>query len=122
MSDYICGGTPTPADLVTVEQFREHVSAHDGKSISDCRFCAKRETCSAPPYGYCPSCGGPGIARARDMMGTTRCAKGHEWVPDSKASRAHQPRNATCQCQKPDDCTFEGGQSACPATFTPEPS
>jgi hypothetical protein len=30
-------------------------------------------------YGYCPTCGRPGIVRARDMVGTTACENGHEW-------------------------------------------
>lgn len=37
----------------------------------------------APPencvYGVCPTCGDPGVARARDIEGTTNCKNGHEW-------------------------------------------
>ena len=34
---------------------------------------------SGAPYGYCPQCGAPGIARERCIGGNDRCAKGHDY-------------------------------------------
>ncbi len=38
------------------------------------------------PYGLCPECGSPGVFKARDFVGTTRCANGHQWVPAPRRS------------------------------------
>jgi hypothetical protein len=34
---------------------------------------------SGAPYGYCPHCGSPGIARERRIGGYDRCEKGHDY-------------------------------------------
>lgn len=34
---------------------------------------------TASPYGYCPQCGAPGIARERRIGGNDRCQKGHDY-------------------------------------------
>lgn len=30
-------------------------------------------------YGFCPSCGAPGVSRCRCRLSDTKCANGHEW-------------------------------------------
>lgn len=39
------------------------------------------------PYGYCPTCGAPGIARERRLNGNDQCEKGHDY-PSSSARKA----------------------------------
>jgi hypothetical protein len=42
--EFICGGSGiTPEGREELDRLREHMTAHRGKSISDCRFCAERE-------------------------------------------------------------------------------
>lgn len=42
------------------------------------------------PYGYCPRCGAPGVARERRIDGNDQCANGHDY-PSSTALVAALP-------------------------------
>lgn len=41
------------------------------------------------PYGYCPVCGAPGVARERRLNGDDRCQSGHTY-PSNTAKTALQ--------------------------------
>lgn len=48
----------------------------------------------APPehcvYGACPTCGEPGIKRARDGIGTTWCKNRHDWLASESIVKSEQ--------------------------------
>lgn len=48
-------------------------------------------------YGVCPTCLEPGISRARDMVGTTRCKKGHSFSAAEAITKTEQIPIATEQ-------------------------
>lgn len=93
------GATNVAKDMISTNSCRNgHKWPHANSLLA---IPSSQRQIKAPPencvYGACPICLEPGISRARDMVGTTRCKNGHSFSAAKAITQSKQNPIATEQ-------------------------